>query len=421
MDSDRLFYILRVVCTSITHGILLSVLVRGDEHSRRMVNASMALLTLIISVLGAIIVLAVPSVQMHTTLTAYMMLVVMGLFFCFISSGSALTERLFIYIMYVAVFMLSVGYSNLIVSVLPVDNKEHAQLAVRTVFSIILLVLLKMSLRDRLYKVVDGLSVHGLEITMFSWLIGLCVLEYSIFSFFFVDNLMMNFVVQLLLTLMIISIFAIVSMIVHLTEREVEAERIEGRHRLLESELEAERSFVEKAKEIRHDQRHHDRIVLEYIDEGNIEEARRYLGAHGESVESDRLQSWCGNKLVDAQLRIVFRSCLSRGIVFSADIRQGESFVMEDTDFVSVMGNLLENAIQAAEGTESPSVTVFSRILDGKLLLEIKNSATDHISLSAGTGLGSVKRILSRYDGLLMQESSDGFVISRVIIPLGDY
>ena len=421
MDSDRLFYILRVVCTSITHGILLSVLVRGGEHSRRMVNASMALLTLIISVLGAIIVLAVPSVPMHTTLTAYMMLVVMGLFFCFISSGSALTERLFIYIMYVAVFMLSVGYSNLIISVLPVDNKEHAQLAVRTVFSIILLVLLKVSLRDRLYKVVDGLSVHGLEITMFSWLIGLCVLEYSIFSFFFVDNLIMNLVVQLLLTLMIISVFAIVSMIVHLTEREVEAERIEGRHRLLESELEAERSFVEKAKEIRHDQRHHDRIVLEYIDEGNIEEARRYLGAHGESVESDRLQSWCGNKLVDAQLRIAFRSCLSRGIVFSADIRLGKSFVMEDTDFVSVMGNLLENAIQAAEGTESPSVTVFSRILDGKLLLEIKNSATDHISLSAGTGLGSVKRILSRYDGLLMQESSDGFVISRVIIPLGDY
>ena len=419
MDSDRLFYILRVVCTSITHGILLSALVRGGEHSRRMVNASMALLTLIISVLGAIIVLAVPSVPMHTTLTAYMMLVVMGLFFCFISSGSALTERLFIYIMYVAVFMLSVGYSNLIVSVLPVDNKEHAQLAVRTVFSIILLVLLKVSLRDRLYKVVDGLSVHGLEITMFSWLIGLCVLEYSIFSFFFVDNLIMNLVVQLLLTLMIISIFAIVSMIVHLTEREVEAERIEGRHRLLESELEAERSFVEKAKEIRHDQRHHDRIVLEYIDEGNIEEARRYLGAHGESVESDRLQSWCGNKLVDAQLRIAFRSCLSRGIVFSADIRLGKSFVMEDTDFVSVMGNLLENAIQAAEGTESPSVTVFSRILDDKLLLEIKNTA-DGILLSEGTGLGSVKRILSRYDGLLMQESSDGFVISRVIIPLGD-
>ena len=87
---------------------------------------------------------------------------------------------------------------------------------------------------------------------------------------------------------------------------------------------------------------------------------------------------------------------------------------------MSKLGNLLENAIQAAEGTESPSVTVFSRILDDKLLLEIKNTA-DGILLSEGTGLGSVKRILSRYDGLLMQESSDGFVISRVIIPLGDY
>lgn len=421
MDSDRLFfYVFRVVCTSITHGILLSVLIRSDEHSRKMVHAAMALLTLLISVLGSIIIIAVPSVLVHTTLTAYMMLVVMGLFFCFISSGSALTERLFIYIMYVAVFMLSVGYSNLIVSVLPVGNKEYAQLAVRTAFSAVLLVLLKVSLLDRLYKVVDGLSVHGLEITMFSWLIGLCVLEYSLISSIFVDNPVMNLVVLLLLTFMIISIFAIASRIVHLTEREVEAERIEGMHRLLESELEAERIFVEKAKEIRHDQRHHDRIVLEYLDEGNIEEARRYLGAHGDSVESDRLQSWCGNQLVDAQLRIACRSCLGHGIAFTADIRLGESFVMDDADFVSVMGNLLENAIHAAEGTESPSVAVFSRVMDDKLLLEIKNSAADHISLSEGTGLGSVKRILSQYDGLLLQDSSDGFVISRVIIPLGD-
>ena len=416
--GEEAFYILRIVLVSIVHGITLSILARGGKHRRQTVAIAMTMLVLIIAVIGCIFVVTAPSILDHVSWTAYMMLLVMGGIFCFVSSDSSITERLFVYIMYVAVFMLSVGYSNLIVSVLPVDNKEHAQLAVRTVFSIILLVLLKVSLRDRLYKVVDGLSVHGLEITMFSWLIGLCVLEYSIFSFFFVDNLIMNLVVQLLLTLMIISIFAIVSMIVHLTEREVEAERIEGRHRLLESELEAERSFVEKAKEIRHDQRHHDRIVLEYIDEGNIEEARRYLGAHGESVESDRLQSWCGNKLVDAQLRIAFRSCLSRGIVFSADIRLGKSFVMEDTDFVSVMGNLLENAIQAANGADSPSVSVSAHVLKDKLLLEIKNSAAGDSALSAGTGLESVKRILSAYDGLLVQSRFDDFVISRVIIPL---
>ncbi len=418
MASNELFYVERVVCTSITHGMILSVLVRNGKHSRKITNAFMVLLTLIISVLGSIIVLTVPSVEVNTNLTAYMMLVVMGVIFCSISTGSALTERLFVYIMYVAVFMLTVGYANLIVSIFFEGNREQRQLMVRTVLSIILYILLKLFLRDSLYNLVDGLSIHGLAITMFSWLTGLCVLEYSIFSFFAVDNLLMNFVVQTLLTLMIISIFAIASRIVQLTERELEAERIEGRQRLLESELEAERTFVDKAKEIRHDQRHHDRIVLEYIDEGNIEEARRYLGAHEESVETDRLQSWCSNQLVDAQLRIAARCCASRGIVFSADIRLFESLGMEDIDFVSVMGNLLENAIQATESSESPSVTVSSRMLGDKLLLEIKNSVSGHISLSDGTGLGSVKRVLSHYDGLIQQNSVDGFVMSRIIIPV---
>ena len=418
MDSNELFYIVRVVCTSITHGMILSVLVRNGKHSRKITNAFMVLLTLIISVFGSIIVLKVPSVEANTTLTAYMMLVVMGVIFCSISTGSALTERLFVYIMYVAVFMLTVGYANLIVSIFFEGNREQMQLVVRTVLSIILYILLKLFLRDSLYDLVDGLSIHGLAITMFSWLTALCVLEYSIFSFFAVDNLLMNFVVQTLLTLMIISIFAIASRIVQLTERELEAERIEGRQRLLESELEAERTFVDKAKEIRHDQRHHDRIVLEYIDEGNIEEARRYLGAHEESVETDRLQSWCSNQLVDAQLRIAARCCASRSIAFSADIRLFDNLGIDDIDFVSVMGNLLENAIQATEGSDSPSVTVSSRMLGDKLLLEIKNSVSGRISLSDGTGLGSVKRILLHYDGLIQQNSVDGFVMSRIIIPV---
>ena len=97
MDSNELFYIVRVVCTSITHGMILSVLVRNGKHSRKITNAFMVLLTLIISVFGSIIVLKVPSVEANTTLTAYMMLVVMGVIFCSISTGSALTERLFVY------------------------------------------------------------------------------------------------------------------------------------------------------------------------------------------------------------------------------------------------------------------------------------------------------------------------------------
>lgn len=418
MDSYEFFSVIRVVAVSIVHGITLSILVRGDRRSRRMVAASMVLLTLLISVFGIMIILITPSAFAHVSRTAFMMLIVMGLIFCFVSSGSSMTERLFVYIMYVAVFMLAVGYSSLVSTIFFRAHAQLATLVIRTVISIIMIILLKVSLRDRLYRLVDGLSVHGVEITMFSWLIGLSVLEYSILSYFFVDNLAVNACVLVLLTLMVISIFAIAHRIVQLTAREVEMEKAIGRQRLLESELEAEKVFVERARAIRHDQRHHDRMVLEYLDSGDIEKARRYLGAHDESVEAESLASWCSDPLVDAQIRIAWRSCASRGIAFRADIQLPDSLGVDGIDFVSVMGNLLENAIEAASGADSPSVSITSRTAKGKLLLEISNAFSGTFMPKEGIGLESVRRILSRCNGLLMQESRCGTFISRVIIPM---
>ena len=380
MDQDGMFYIVRIVLVSIVHGITLSILARGERHSRRVVAAAMAGLTLAIAIIGSIFVLIAPSGLEHVSWTAYMMLLVMGCVFCFVSSGSALTERLFVYIMYVAVFMLSVGYAGIISKAFFREDAELAQLVIRTAFSVVFIILLKVSLRDRLYRLVDGLSVHGMEITMFSWLTGLCVLAYAIFSFFFVDDLLMNAIVLALLTLMVISIFAIANTIVQLTSRELEMERATGRQRLLESEL--------------------------------------YLGAHDESVVSEGLASWCGNPLVDAQLRIAWRYCASRSIAFSADIQLPDGIGVDDIDFVSVMGNLLENAIQAASAAAEPSVSVSSRVSGGKLLLEIGNSFSGTAPLEEGTGLESVRYILSRYGGLLSQSGSDGFFVSRVIMPI---
>ena len=150
------------------------------------------------------------------------------------------------YIIYVAEFKISVGYASLIAKAFFPENVDLAQLVIRTVFSIVLIILLKAFLCDRLYALVDGLRGHGVEITMFSWLIGLCVLSYALFSYFFVDGMIMNAIVLVMLTLMIFAVFAITHRIVQLTASELEMERTKGRQRLLESELEAEFSGTVK-------------------------------------------------------------------------------------------------------------------------------------------------------------------------------
>lgn len=418
MADTTVFEIIRTTTVSIAHCITLYILINCDRKRKKVAAIALVLLLLFMAASGTAIIAAAPSTFALVSRTAYMMLFAMGIVFCLLSTRSSLTERLFVYIMYVAVFMLSVGYANMLATLFFPSHLAAAQLAIRTAISAVVIVLLKAFLRDSLYRFIDGLSIHGVAVTMFSWIIGLCVLEYAIFAYFFVDSIGLNAVILVILTLLIISVFAIAHRIVQLTEREIEAEKAEGRQRLLESELEAERSFVETAKAIRHDQRHHDRVVLEYLNEGKIEEAKRYLGAHDEAVVSESLASWCSNPLLNAQLRVAWRAAAAHGIAFTADIELPEDIGISDIDFVSVVGNLIENAMQAATDTTSPSVTIEARALNGKLLLEILNSYDESRMKAEGTGLESVRRILSRYEGMMITEPHDGLYASRVIIPL---
>ena len=427
--DDRLFYILRVAVVSLAHGFSLAMLSRSDGKSSNAVLWMVAI-TLTLTLGGVILVFLLPLKFLNVSATAMMMLFLLSAAFCAMNRTTPMTERLFIFIIYVSVFMLAVGFSNAISSILfPPEMVEHAQLIIRTSFSVILIILLKMFLRDRIYSLLDDLAYHGAEITLFSWLIGLSILSYVIFAAFFISNPVEKLVVLSIMVLMVISGLTVAIRLVRLTKREMEAERAAQRQRLLEDELEAEKAFVVKAKEMRHDQRHHDRVLLEYLEEGKIEEAKNYLGAHERTISDDSLMSWCGNPLFDAQLRIAWRHCKAHGIMFDVDVHLPSDGVVDDLDFVTVAGNLLENAIEAVEKCQTKYISVVSKLSNDRLLLEIRNTYSGEIvwvdgfprstKKGGGTGVKSVAEILSRLGGLLHQENDGNIFISRVIIPVG--
>lgn len=424
---DSMFEIARVVLVAIAHGVTLGVLARRREGDGTVV-LPMALMTLAISVAGTLMVFLIPAPASNVSLTAYMMLVVMGLFFCFVCTGTSNVGRLFIYIIYVAVFMLMVGFSHQLSAIVMPMYGGEASLVIRTVLSIVLVVALRLFLKDMVYQLVDGFSGHGAEIVFFSWVVGLSILSYVLFAAFFVDDPVMNLVVLVILSLMMISIFAIASRVMRLASSSVQMEKVIGRQRLLESELEAEKAFVEKARAIRHDQRHHDRVLLEYLDQGRVDDARRLLGAHERQIHDDGLRSWCSDPLMDAQIRIAWRWCTSRGIGFDVDVSLPGGTGLGDMECISVLGNLLENAMEAACGAPDPSLRLSVRVQKGRMLIEVVNTFCGQVEWvdglpsttkeGGGTGLESVRLILARHGGLLKQEVSGCLFISRVIMPL---
>lgn len=427
--SEQTLYIVRLLSSAISHGLTLAILIRSDERKKNMAPV-MAVMTVLISLLGGVIFTLISSSTSQIYFTAFMMLIVMGIFFCLFSTGSSLVERLFIYIIYVAVFMLFVGFANCIAAILFPKHLDTAQIVIRLLFSILLIILLKLFLKDKLYSLVDGLCGQGVEITVFSWILGIFILVYVIFSALFIPDPGRKFIILCVLSLVVAAIFSLTIRIVRLADRKIEMERVLSRQRILEGELESERSFVEKAKALRHDQRHHDRMVLEFLEAGRVEEAKRYLGALDESMHAERLMSWCGNPLLDAQLRIAWRSCRLKGIDFKIVVNLPRKNYLNDIDFVSVVGNLLENAIEAASKCDSPYVSIYSTVSNGRLLMEIKNTFSGDVKWiggnlettkdGGGIGLRSVRNILSRHKGLLRQETEGNTFISRVILPIGD-
>lgn len=425
--DERIFYIMRILLVSITHGLSFSVLVRRNDGKRYALP--LIVMTVVIAVIGSFFVLISQNPVLHSSLSAVMMLFVLGSIFCWVSNAFSITERVFIYIMYVAVFMLLVGFSNFIAEIMvPADNVECVQLMIRTILTTVLIILLKLFLKEKLYNMLSGFAEHGVELTMFSILMGLIILSYVIFSAYFIDSPGIKLLMLMILSLILVFIFFIAVRIVQLTTNEIELEKMISRQRLLESELDAEKSFIENAKIVNHDLRHHDRIVLEYLEEGNIEAAKRYLEAHMESVYAEVIPSLCSDPLVDAQLRIIGRYCASHGVAFSADVNLPEKMGIDDIDFVSVVGNLMENAANAAVKCRDAFVSVSMRPCNGHLLLEIRNSYSGEIKWkndtpvsaekNGGTGLKSVKMILSRNKGMLHQGCEGKTFVSRVIIPL---
>lgn len=119
-----------------------------------------------------------------------------------------------------------------------------------------------------------------------------------------------------------------------------------------------------------------------------------------------------GNKLLDVMIHKYTIDCEMRGIQFEYDVKVCNLSQLEDIDLVAILGNLLDNAVTAAEKSvekvislntahrNSYSVIILSNSCDippkqsGSRLISTKSDASFH-----GYGLKSVEKSIHKYQG----------------------
>ncbi len=122
--------------------------------------------------------------------------------------------------------------------------------------------------------------------------------------------------------------------------------------------------------------------------------------------------SHSGNRILDVMISRYNTECEMRGISLDYDVKSCNLSSMDDIDVVAVLGNLMDNALSAAEQSEEKHISLETTWRNSYSVLIISNSCdiepvsrggalitTRKESRLHGFGLRSVKKTLKKYQG----------------------
>ncbi len=233
--------------------------------------------------------------------------------------------------------------------------------------------------------------------------------------------------VSAVLFLLIGSAYLVAGRAITLINQEHEAKEAEAQRRLLESQLATEREFVAQAKARRHDLHHHINLLTDYLERGDVEGARTYLGQYQAELNADVPEAFCENTVANALLRYTARRC-GGSVPFTCRAVIPTELSLTGPELATVLGNVLENAWEASRRSEAPWISVTARVHMRTLLVEVKNAVSgetrfeDDLPVSTkpegGLGLKSASRVLEKYGGVLQCHRTGDTFFTQVAIPL---
>lgn len=172
----------------------------------------------------------------------------------------------------------------------------------------------------------------------------------------------------------------------------------------------------ENQKILIHDIKKHMYTISDLLSNDLTSDAKKYIARIIQSKELSEKLHFCDNPTLNLLLVRYKEICEKNAIQFCVDIRKDTVSFLDIEDIASIFGNLLENAVEAANGIE-----------DAYIDLSVKHNETEHLMISMinscnwtpeqnasgdyisrkrdkskhGLGMKSVRKITKKYKGTL--------------------
>ena len=172
-----------------------------------------------------------------------------------------------------------------------------------------------------------------------------------------------------------------------------------------------------------HDFHNHIEALHRYLEKDRTAEAVRYLESLRSPIEAVTQPVWVGDEAVDYLLSSKIALAASRDIQVNCNIEYPQHTNIRSVDLVTILGNLLDNALEAVEGTEGNLrfINLTIRRINEMLIIKLENGCKTAPVITEGElkttkqdtdlhgwGLKSVRTTAEHYDGTVEAEYGGG-------------
>ncbi|MDF2840442.1 MAG: histidine kinase [Clostridia bacterium] len=186
----------------------------------------------------------------------------------------------------------------------------------------------------------------------------------------------------------------------------------------------------------RHDFNNHISCIYGLLQLNKPEEAKSFIQKMSEDASAFNNIIDTGNPVLSSLLNTKITTAQRNKVEMYTDIKLPEKINIEPIDISIIIGNLLDNALEACavveKGDKSIELEVYTN--NGNLIIRVKNSKSEFVHTCVadadsgytskgdqenhGFGLFNIRHAVSKYDGIVKFEDNGNYFCSSIAIPM---
>lgn len=207
--------------------------------------------------------------------------------------------------------------------------------------------------------------------------------------------------------------------------------------KILERQLNYQKKYYEKvmdnydeAKKAFHDMNNHIIVIKYFLENKDYNNMNEYIKSLSKKIVTNNDKNICKNKIINAICVEKSDICKSEEINISFDIVINKELNIDDLDLCIIVGNLIDNAIEACEKINNKKIQkviqVSSRVYLNQIYIKVINSKNNKLKKhnckfltskkdkkNHGIGLENVKESVYKNDGEIeIKDSKNTFEVS---------